>query len=572
MRNREANGFMYSVTQRIKMIRQPKGGYVRTSLFQELCFWDNEEINEIPLGMRPIQGIAVDYMTRFMVGESKITAFEISLLGANDLSELEKAIKLLKKIKGLDDESIYCACKLVGYDVVFRRKNTKLYVEVDDASISNELIQNVRIMVKRSVIFFEKYGPVIKSGFTMEGGYNGIISTGDGDYLTKNTLWDFKTSMKPLDINQTLQIAVYYVMGIHSIHEEFKKLTRIGVYNPLLNKAYVANLSDIRNDTFAEICKMVVGYKFLKGERNWREAWGTDETIIQGSIDYEIDTGFRPNWYEDGIFEISIQDYWSYWKTIRKNITDTPKFSRIKKVKLLKNGGFYMFVSAISDNNVSILRGARTKKLQEPINYYYDKLPEYGNFVLNKFSKYWDALYEISGLLKSIKPTFTESQKLIQAQCDTQEEIRQRERQNAIDVFEGRVHGCIVDLDYSNHIFLNPYDGTITPYSAFSMFEKYVYSSVGALIADKRPEMLAEYKKQEQLQNLLQINILQSDKNNIPRKYLQDGQEVIEEGNYASGKLYRSTEMYEISEIFMNLQTIYDNRVVTVWYDNFLKP
>ena len=570
---------MYSVTQRIKMIQQPKGGYVKTSLFQEVCFEDGEEIVEIPSGMKPIQGMVVDYLTRFMIGESKEKAFEISMMGANAISESKRAQELLEKIKGLDEQSIQCACKLVGYDVIVRRGYKKYYVPMDMRSVSVGMISNIQKMVKRSLTFFKKYGPVIKSGFTMEGGYNGIISTGDGDYLTKNTLWDFKTSMKPLDINQTLQIAVYYVMGMHSIHPEFKNLKKVGIYNPILNKAYIANISDIGEETFLSICKDVVGYETLKNRENWRKSGGTDKVTYLKSLEFELDTGFRPNQYEDGIFDISLQDYWSYWKTIRKKITDTPNFSKIRKIKLLKNNGFCMFVSVAADNTISILHGARTKKLQRPINYYYDRLPEYGNYVLSKFSKYWESLYEISNLLKSIKPTFKGTRKLLLGQNNTvivgQSEMQKKE--DMITAFEGRVHGCIVDLDYSNHIFLNPYDGTITPYSALSMSEKYVYNSVERLIADKRPEMLAGYKKQKVLKNLLQIDMLQgaqentSIKNKILKEHLQDELETVGEEKNTESELYRNTEMYEVSSIFMNLQAIYDNRVVTAWYDNFLK-
>ena len=30
---------------------------------------------------------------------------------------------------------------------------------------------------------------------------------------------------------------------------------------------------------------------------------------------------------------------------------------------------------------------------------------------------------------------------------------------------DGSIHGCIVDIDYYNHIYINPVDGKITEYS-----------------------------------------------------------------------------------------------------------
>ncbi len=47
-------------------------------------------------------------------------AFKISLMGATLIGEYQKARKLLDKISGVDDVSIRSACRLVGYDVVFR--------------------------------------------------------------------------------------------------------------------------------------------------------------------------------------------------------------------------------------------------------------------------------------------------------------------------------------------------------------------------------------------------------------------------------------------------------------------
>ena len=51
-------------------------------------------------------------------------------------------------------------------------------------------------MVNRALDFFNKYGPVIKDGFKFIGGYTETITTGDGDFLTEDTLWDFKVSKK----------------------------------------------------------------------------------------------------------------------------------------------------------------------------------------------------------------------------------------------------------------------------------------------------------------------------------------------------------------------------------------
>jgi hypothetical protein len=77
----------------------------------------------------------------------------------------------------------------------------------------NETYENIITMVKRSLNFFKKFGPVTKYGFTMRGGYTDTVSTGDGDFLTEDTLWDFKVSKKGPTSAYTLQVLMYFLMG-----------------------------------------------------------------------------------------------------------------------------------------------------------------------------------------------------------------------------------------------------------------------------------------------------------------------------------------------------------------------
>ena len=216
---------MFSVTNRIKNISQPRLGYLPIKKLQKMNFFDKYTINEVGSAYKSIQGMAVDYLTRFMNGESKNAAFQISLQGAAKVDDLNHAYKLLNNINGLDTVSIYNACQLVGYDVALR-KGTDYYTSVDKIVPTEGLIQNIIIMVNRSLAFWKEVGPVVLNGFTFEGGYNDIISNGDGDYLTNDTLWDFKVSKSAPTIDQTLQLLVYYILGIHSIHQEFKSIKK----------------------------------------------------------------------------------------------------------------------------------------------------------------------------------------------------------------------------------------------------------------------------------------------------------------------------------------------------------
>lgn len=259
---------MYSVTKRISMIKQPRGGYINKKELTVTQLNDGITLNENENIHASLVGLAVDYMTRFMMGAKKEEAFSISLKGAMALdlftrdknqSSMKNAIKLLSDVKGLDNKSITNACKLVGYDVCFRAGIIG-YKPIEEINPDKDTIENIVTMINRSISFWSKYGPVIKDGFTFEGGYTDTISAGDGDYLTKDTLWDFKVSKDEPKPKYTLQLLVHYIMGMHSIHKEFKSIKNLGIYNPRINKVYIVSIDMISRSVINEVSKEVIGY------------------------------------------------------------------------------------------------------------------------------------------------------------------------------------------------------------------------------------------------------------------------------------------------------------------------
>ena len=115
-------------------------------------------------------------------------------------------------------------------------------------------------MVNRSLEFLKEYGPVTLDGFDFKGGYTFEIANGDGDYLTEDTLWDFKVSKYSPTKEHTLQLLIYYIMGQHSIHKEFESIKRLGVFNPRLNSVYYIDISEIEKTIIDEVSKEIIGY------------------------------------------------------------------------------------------------------------------------------------------------------------------------------------------------------------------------------------------------------------------------------------------------------------------------
>ena len=284
---------MYSVTRRVSMVKQPRGGYLNKKQFDIICVDDGMVLNENENIHASLVGLAVDYLTRFMMGTPANVAFSISLSGAGNLDfansvhidvrgkspdevaaiyasgeiyktlkpiEITKSRKLLAQIKGLDDNSIVSACKLVGYDVCFRA-NINGYKPIEEINPDKDTIKNINILVNRSVRFWSEYGPIVKDGFVFPSGYTGLVSTGDGDFMTKDTIWEFKTIKKDITSKHTLQLLMYYIMGCHSIYPEFKNIKRLGIFNPRHNKVYLADVSSIPQSVIDEVSTEVIGYK-----------------------------------------------------------------------------------------------------------------------------------------------------------------------------------------------------------------------------------------------------------------------------------------------------------------------
>lgn len=248
-----------SVTQRIKQVKQPRGGYIKPSSLTVTTL-DNSLLNPNETVSPQLVGLVVDYLTRFMTGSPVEEVFRVSLMGAERIDESEKALNLLHGITGLDNISISNAVQLSNYDNCYRT-GVSMYAPLSPSSLpDSNTAENIRIMVTRSINFLEKYGPKVLDGFTFEGGYTDTIATGDGDFLTPDTLWDFKVSKNKPTSQHTLQILVYWQMGLRSIHPEFKNISYLGIFNPRLNTVYRIATDSIPSEVIHTVETEVIGY------------------------------------------------------------------------------------------------------------------------------------------------------------------------------------------------------------------------------------------------------------------------------------------------------------------------
>ena len=261
---------MASIIERSNEVKQPTGGYLPLKKFEVTQLPKVEKLNKDENIDESIVELAVNYLTMFMISKDVFDAFRISLEGAYIAEDLKiiprvrnTVVTLLAGIKGLSDESIINACKVVTFDIWYRdEKNApKKYKSIDDINPDESTIKNIRVMVKRALEFVKKYGPVVAHGTSFEtNGYSKTVDKGFGDFLTKNILWDLKVNKKNPTMKNTLALFMSYVMGKHSKQYIYKNLDYIGIYNPKLNKVYLCDLKIVSLFDIEAIEKEVICY------------------------------------------------------------------------------------------------------------------------------------------------------------------------------------------------------------------------------------------------------------------------------------------------------------------------
>ncbi|MBR0150242.1 MAG: hypothetical protein IJP89_02640 [Synergistaceae bacterium] len=262
---------MYSVTDRIKQVKRPSR-LIRVSDFTRIQYHDGKELapNESIDGS--LMGRVVDYMTRAAVSGDVRRAFHYCLEGAKyaDVIKSRNGVKphnlkaaelLLNQIRGGDDRSQLCVARLAAYDLWYRNPQAAMRYDIQDVYADTPTIWNIRRMVWRSMNFLKVCGGAIRFDFTFEPhGYTDTISSGDGDFLTADTLWDMKVlRSKPTTLN-ALQVLTYYVMGQHSGQEIYKGITKIGIYNPRQNVAYILDVQKVKPEVIYAVENDIVCY------------------------------------------------------------------------------------------------------------------------------------------------------------------------------------------------------------------------------------------------------------------------------------------------------------------------
>ena len=184
---------------------------------------------------------------------------------------------------------------------------------------------------------------------------------------------------------------------------------------------------------------------------------------------------------------------------------------------MLKKNGYYCFIHENNSKILTMMNGGskRTLKIKD-INYYYKNMDAVINTLKNPLERYNKAQAQISNMIKKIGGT-------------------------------GKIHGAIIDINFFNHVFLNPFDYSTTSYYAEDIIYKEVYANFEKLIENKCPQYYKNYK-----------NLLNSKENAL----------ILKENakSKKASTVYLETDIYSASREIKKMQRLNAN-ILTIWPD-----
>ena len=232
---------------------------------------------------------------------------------------------------------------------------------------------------------------------------------------------------------------------------------------------------------------------------------------------------YRFDWFADvpdGIHEITADDYRLFYRGIYRGMGFNRYF---EKFHLVKRERFNMFFAENDKGELYLLSGGQIKKMMlHPLEYYYERMLSYAESVRLFTADYYDYQKKISNDIKSIGG-------------------------------DGDIHGCIIDLNYYNHLYVNPFDGTITPYKARSMTDKYLYKNIPSLLKIELPDLYQKY---------VQLIAQPESKESLPVLYNQE-RDIIADTIYEP-----DTVMYRVSWLIHRLQDLLNCNIILIWNDD----
>ena len=220
--------------------------------------------------------------------------------------------------------------------------------------------------------------------------------------------------------------------------------------------------------------------------------------------------------YPDGIHKITAQQYRDFYRG--KNIK--MDFNREIDIWMLKKEGYYCFIVDSTSGKLLLLNGGAQKSLKHnQLDYYFENMDRMIAAINAPLTKYTGFQRKVASLVKKIGG-------------------------------EGYIHGCIIDIDFYNHIYVNPFDGTVTGYWAQDIIYKKVYPSVPALLEEQCPKYLVALNRLSETEDN-EIFALKTT------------------GVMGEGQLDPATDIYKASREIRKMQKL-GSRILSTWPEHII--
>ncbi len=239
--------------------------------------------------------------------------------------------------------------------------------------------------------------------------------------------------------------------------------------------------------------------------------------------------------YADGCYEITPEQYHRFCDYSGDYIRSTYMIDLQLKTGnanfyMIKHFGFYGFFIVNKKNGTLICSGGATKIISKIKNIDY-----FNDCFVAVVSKYIQILYPYQNRLKQIS-----------------DEVKSLG-------LDGTIHGAIVDVDFSNHIMLNPQSGEITYYYSPDFGSVVVFDDLRQML-EMRGKSLGESNAIELYQ------------------YAEEGNYLITKSNAGLSKYTGEIEKvdvknspYAMSREICKLQRIFSSNVLREWNDDWAK-
>lgn len=247
------------ITKLASTVKQPRGGFFSVKLFQETQYNSAKELYPDENVSKTLIGTTVDNLTRVLLGANPKKVFEPATFGmmAIKVDMYDDCYDLADEVKGLDEDSIIAAYRLSVYESVYR-SGYKPSMNLTPELPNKYTINNIKTMVYRSLEYFGKQKEIANVGKTLSIKYKGDSIYGDYDYLTEDSLIDMKVLSKKITNKNTLQIILYWILGMKSDKNHFSNVKFLKFYNPRLDIEYAFDLNELTPDILKPILEEVL--------------------------------------------------------------------------------------------------------------------------------------------------------------------------------------------------------------------------------------------------------------------------------------------------------------------------